>query len=200
MTEQFSKMRYDVSKPGLLIRNYPELEDFREFKNPLDDELLKLAVLISDENSPFVKEKDYMRIVLSACDYLKITDNDFTKKLIVGGDSGKADKVRKFVHLLFTTENNWAYQSWYNFLYAYHESSLVIRTPLDPSESKYEERAKNKQVLLKQLPSMQRDLISYEQQIFPNSIVKQIVTQQTAKVTNWAEKMAKEQPVYKPEY
>lgn len=193
----FSKCSYDVSKPGLLIENYPELSDFRDFQDPADDVYLKLAVLISDEESPFVrKEKDFTKIITKACDYLKIDDFEFINSLVVGSSihesaNKEADKVRRFVHLLFTNQNNWAYQTWFNYLFFFHESSLVIRTPLNPDDPKYEEKAKKKQDMLKQLPELQKTLVAYEQQIFPNTKIKQIVTQQTAKVTYWPEKMAK---------
>ena len=197
----FSKMVYDVSKAGLLIVSYPELGDNRAFMNPEDDLYLKLAVLISDEESPFVrKEKDYTRIITGACDYLNITDFDFIQALAIGNYHAEAEKVRQFVHLLFTSLNNWAYQVWYSMMFSFHETALVIRTPLSAEDKDYEAKALKKQAMLKQMPSMQKDLVNYEAQIFPNTIVKKIVTAQTAKVTNWPEKMAKEQPIYKPKY
>lgn len=202
----FSKMVYDVSLPGNLVDNYPDLKEFREFQNPADDLYLKLASLISDEESPFVKkEKDFTKIVTRSCDFLGIDDFEFTQSLIIGSSispfaDNLADKVRRFIHLLFTNQNNWAFQTWFNYLFSFHECSLVIRTPLNPEDTKYEEKAKKKQDMLKQLPELQKTLVAYENQIFPNAKVKQIVTQQTAKIINWPEKMAKEQPIYKPVY
>lgn len=198
----FSKLRYDISKPGFLIDNYPELGEFREFTKQTDDIYLKLAVLISDEESPFVRtEKDYTKIIIRSCEFLKIDDFDFIQALVMGSSmldsaNNQADKVRQFVHLLFTTLNNWAYQVWYNMMFSFHESSLVIRTPLSPDDKDYETKAGKKQVMLKQMPTMQKDLVNYEAQIFPNTIVKKIVTQKTAVITNWPEKMAKDKPSF----
>lgn len=195
MALDFSKMQYDISKEGLLTEHYPFLAEIREFDHPEKDQLLRLAIAISDEESPFVKHKVYDKIVIDACEYLKIMDDFMIKALLHGLYHGDAEDVRYFVFLLFTTNNNWAYQTWYNMMYSYHETSLVIRTPLNVNDDKYENKAAQKQKMIASLPELQKSLANYESQIFPNTFVKKIVTQRTALITNWPEKMAKIKPV-----
>ena len=90
----FDTLPYDISRPGLLIENYPELAEYSQFSDKKDDIYVKLAILITDENSPIVRlEKNFKGIVAAACSYLKIEDNQFVESLILGASTNETNKV-----------------------------------------------------------------------------------------------------------
>lgn len=196
MALDFSKLPYDVSKPGLVLENYPELLDFEQFSDPEDDQLLKLAILITEEQSPFVqKEREFTGIVTGACAYLNITNTNFISDLITGYPSKDVSKVFGMQSLYFRMLNKWEYNTWYDYMYQYHENSMVLRTPLNSSDDKYEAKAKTKQEIRKHQKDLTKDLIAYEGQIFKtNTNIKKVLTKHAAVITNWPEKMAKDKP------
>lgn len=192
----FSALAYDISKPGLLIDNYPELKYFEEFSDPKDDLLLKLVVLITDENSPIVRlEKNFTGIVVGACKYLKIEDNFLIECLIMGYGHDDVDKVFNMQCSYFRHTSNWEYNTWFDLMFQYHENSLVLRTPLNASDRDYEKKAETKQKIRNHQIELQKTLVQYENQIFPSGTnIKKVITKHVSKVTNWPEKMAREKP------
>lgn len=192
----FSLLPYDVSKPGLLIDNYPQLKYYEEFSDPANDKLLKLVVLITDENSPFVRsEKSFTGIVASSCKFLEITDENFIQSLIMGYGSDDIDIVFEMQCSYFRINNNWEYNTWYDLMYQYHENSLVLRTPLNAADRDYEKKAEIKQKIRNHQVDLQKTLVQYENQIFPSGTnIKKVITKHVSKVTNWPEKMAREKP------
>lgn len=194
MIMNFADLVYDVSKPGLLIDNYPELKYFDEFSDPADDQLLKLVVLMTDENSPIVRvEKNFTGIVSAACKYLKITDQNFIESLVMGYGSEEIDRVFTMQCAYFRHLNNWEYNTWFDLMFQYHENSLVLRTPLNASDRDYEKKAETKQKIRNHQLELQKTLVQYENQIFPQATnIKKMITKHVAKVTNWPERMAKD--------
>lgn len=190
----FEKLPYDISRPGLLVENYPELTYYGEFSDPADDKLLKLVVLITDENSPFVRsEKSFTGIVTSACNYLGLGDPYFIDLLVTGHSSEETDKVFSMQCAYFRHLNNWEYNTWYDLMFQYHENSLVLRTPLNASDKDYEKKAETKQKIRNHQVELQKTLVQYESQIFPtNTNTKKVITKHVAAITNWPERMARE--------
>ena len=185
---------YDVSKPGLLIENYPELKYYEEFDHAGRDLFLKLVVLITDENSPFVRaEKNFVGILSAACNYLKIDDHKLISDIVTGWPNPDAETIFSMQCAYFRHNNNWEYNTWYDLMFQYHENSLVLRTPLNASDKDYEKKAETKQKIRNHQVELQKTLVQYENQIFPRSTnIKKVITKHVAKVTNWPEKMAKE--------
>lgn len=192
----FSLLPYDVSKPGLLIENYPQLKYYEEFSDPKNDKLLKLVALITDENSPFVKsEKSFTGIVVASCKYLDINDQLFIESLIMGYGGNDVDTVFDMQCSYFRHLNNWEYNTWYDLMFQYHENSLVLRTPLNAADRDYEKKAETKQKIRNHQVELQKTLVQYENQIFPSATnIKKVITKHVSKVTNWPEKMAREKP------
>lgn len=190
----FSSMIYDVSKPGLVIEHYPDLENYPEFSNPDKDLLLKFAFLISDEQSPFVRaEKNFTGIVAATAAYLNIDDHDFLTSVIAGYGNRDADDVFNMQCTYFRMLNNWEYNTWYDLMYQYHENSLVLRTPLNATDKDYEKKAETKQKIRNYQVELSKTIIQYEAQIFPSATnVKRVITKHVSKITNWPEKMARE--------
>lgn len=199
MALDFSKITFDVTKEGYLIDNYPELADYPFFTNENNDIYAKLVVLITDEHSPFVrKNKNFKEIVEDSCDYLRITDSDFIIDLIVGNSTNtEVDKVMKMQDTYFRHVNKWEYNIWYDLMYQYHENSMALRTPVDIKAKDYERRVEVKQKVRAAQIGLQKELINYENIIFPKGTnIKKVVTQQVVKITNWPERMAKDKPEY----
>ena len=190
-----STLTYDISLPGLVIDNYPELKDYSAFQNPKDDIYLKLAILMTDENSPIVKrEKQFKGIVESACSYLKIENEEFVYALLLNNTRNKeAVKVFSLQDAYFRLTNNWEFQTWYDLMYLYHENSILIRTSVDPGDKAFEAKSKIKQDIRKSQLDLQKNIVAYENQLFPRGTnIKKVLTQHVAKVTNWPERMARE--------
>ena len=100
--------------------------------------------------------------------------------------------MKQIRFLICNRLNQWEYNTWYDLMYQYHENSLVLRTPLDPSEKDYEKKSETKQKIRIHQMSLQKDLVQYESQIFPSQTnTKKVITKQVAKITNWPERMAK---------
>lgn len=196
MAPDFSKCPYDISKPGLLLEHYPDLLLYSEFSDPEDDTLLRLAIAITEEQSPFVqKEREFIGIVTSACSYLKINNTAFITELIQGISGLDVDKVFSMQAMYFRMLNKWEYNSWYDHMYQYHENSMVLRTPLNSADDKYEAKSKTKQEIRKAQKELTKDLIAYEGQIFlAHTNIKKVLTKHAAVITNWPEKMAKDKP------
>ena len=190
-----TKLTYDISLPGLVIDNYPELRDYPAFKNPSDDIYLKLAILMTDENSPIVKrEKQFKGIVESACSHLEIESKEFVYSLLINDPRNpEASRVFALQDAYFRLNNNWEFQTWYDLMYQYHENSILIRTSVDPSDKAFEAKSKIKQDIRKAQLDLQKNIVAYENQIFPRGTnIKKVLTQHVAKVTNWPERMARE--------
>lgn len=194
----FSKLPFDVSKPGLLIDNYPELLEYPLFSEPDNDLLLKFVILITDENSPIVRrEKSFDRIVAAAASYLNMKDEYLLQGLFAGMGGENAEKVFNMQCTYFTLFNNWEFQTWYDLMFQYQENSMVLRTPLNPADRDYEKKAETKQKIRNHQVELQKTLVQYENQIFPvGTNIKRVITKHVAKVTNWPEKMAKEKPEF----
>jgi hypothetical protein len=190
-----TKLNYDISLPGLVIDNYPELRDYPAFQNPSDDIYLKLAILMTDENSPIVKrEKQFKGIVESACSHLEIESKEFVYSLLINDPRNpEASRVFALQDAYFRLNNNWEFQTWYDLMYQYHENSILIRTSVDPSDKAFEAKSKIKQDIRKAQLDLQKNIVAYENQIFPRGTnIKKVLTQHVAKVTNWPERMARE--------
>ncbi len=198
MVLDFSKCPYDISLPGLLLEHYPDLLQYHQFNDPDDDKLLRLAIAITEELSPFVqKEREFTSIVTSACAYLKITNTEFISDLIQGTPNFDVDKVFSMQAMYFRMLNKWEYNSWYDHMYQYHENSMVLRTPLNSADDKYEAKSKTKQEIRKHQKELTKDLIAYEGQIFlANTNIKKVLTKHAAVITNWPEKLAKDKPEF----
>lgn len=191
--ESFSKLTYDVSKPGLLIENYPELKDYPQTSNPEDDLYLKLVVLITDQNSPFiVKNKNFPATVYDACDYLKISDTDFIERIVSGYHNEETVKVFNMQSFYFRLFNNFEYENWYTMIVLFHKNGVLIRTGADPDDKRYEEKMSVIQKVMAEHQTLLANINKYEQMIFPLSTnSKRVITKQVAKITNWPERMAK---------
>lgn len=191
---EFGLLQFDPSKPGKLIDNYPELLEYKQFTNPEDDIFLKLAILISDEQSPFVrKERNFRGIVVTAAEYLGIPET-IQDDLIYGNLTDKVAKIIDMQSVYFAMFNNWEYQSWWDMCFQYHRNSLLLRTPIDFSDKDYEKKSETTQKIRIHQKSLSADLIQYENLIFPaGTNIKKIVSKEAAKkITNWPERMAKD--------
>lgn len=199
MSEDFSKLTFDITKEGYLIDNYPELSDYPYFTNENNDIYAKLVVLITDEFSPFVrKNKEFKGIVEDACDYLSIKDSVLIRDILMfNSDNEEVAKIYAMQDIYFRHVSKWEFNLWYDLMWQYHENSMVLRTPVDPGAKDYERRTETKQKIRASQIELQKQLINYESIIFPKgSNIKKVITQNVAKVTNWPERMAKSKPEF----
>lgn len=70
-----SRILLDFSKKPPLVKMtefHPELLAFKEFINQKDDDIIKIAILMTDPESPFLKIKDRETMVSSIFEYLGI--------------------------------------------------------------------------------------------------------------------------------
>lgn len=189
----FSKLTYDITKPGLLIDNYPELKEYQIYAEPNDDIYVKFVVLITDENSPIViKHKNFPAIVEDACFYLKITDADFIVRMISGEHSEETAKVFNMQSFYFRLFNRFEYENWYSMIMLFHRNGVLIRSGADPEDKRYEEKMGVIQKVMTEQMNLLNNIKNYEDQIFPSQTnTKKVISKQMAKTTSFPEKYAK---------
>lgn len=190
-----SKLKYDISTlkgKQKVIEAFPELAEFTEFANPKHDLHLKITILITDDGSPFLqKERDFNKIVDKVFDYLAIKDRPLKDALKIGRTTLDTAIIYEMQYKYFMLLDNAAYLTWYSLFSFFHEMNMFMRTPLDPSDSKYEEKFIKKKTIMKELGPTQKELSDYERLVFQNTQIKKIVTKQIAKMINYPEKMAR---------
>lgn len=194
----FSKLTYDPSKPGLLVDNYPEISEYEIYSDPNDDVYIKLVILITDENSPFViKHKNFPAIVEDVCFFLNITDTEFIIRLISGDHNDETVKVFNMQSFYFRLFNRFEYENWYSMIMLFHKNGVLIRSGADPDDRRYEEKMSVIQKVMSEQMNLLNNIKNYESQIFPtHTNIKKVISKQVARITNWPEKMAKEKPSF----
>jgi len=179
-------MRFDVSlvpKGDSVVTHFPQLSEHEEFDNPNNDELLRICILSTDENSPFVKSErdDYEKRLAKIFDYLGLKQGDRLVKLASGKLTLYEDMVNKYVMFI----DNLAYAMWMNKLRLFYNIGVVLRQPIDMEDPV--EDMKKRAALDKGLQDIYSSLLDYEAQVFPDVPTRKKLRQQVAKLLQPAE-------------
>ena len=194
MSFDSSKMKYDLSLVGkneLLIHVFPELLDFKEFSDPADDKLLRIAFWATDEKSPFLKKDrdNYENRIKSIFSHENLKDDELMQAIILNKNVKYASIVNRF----FIQVDNLAYSIWSNMLFNFHMIGIALREPpsINNMTAEMDRRAK----LQNQQADLLEKLATYEAQIFSDAITRKILRKEVAKILTIPEKYAQEKGV-----
>lgn len=187
-------MKYDPSataKGQKMIELYPDLLDYKEYKDPSDDKLLRIAFWATDEKSPFLKKDrdNYDNRIKAIFLHEGIVDDGLLENIILNKDS----KYSAIVNRFFTQVDNLAYGIWSNMLFNFHMIGIALRRPpdLDSLTGEMDKRAK----LQNQQADLLEKLVKYESQIFPDAATRKILRKEVSKILTIPERYSQEKQV-----
>lgn len=133
-----SKCLFDPSKFGGKKRIqdiYPETSAYEEFTGSFEDEI-KIAILLSDFNSPFIKITEYKPKVTSIFDYLKLDRKD-KKYEILFNHLVTFNELRIFsiCALYIQIQNNDDFAYWWNLSQLFYSLMSEMGRPRDKETS-----------------------------------------------------------------
>ena len=182
----FSKLRYRIDQvpdKTFLVDSFPELLEHKEFSDVKFDKILRIAILATDEGSPFVKleREDYDKRLIKIFEHLKIKDQKLLEKISAGEHSHYESMVNRY----FMFCDNLAYVMWSNKLRMFHYIGIALRQPMDKDNmvADMEKRAK----LDAQLQTVYTGLLDYESQVFTDIPTRKKLRKQVAKLLQPAE-------------
>lgn len=183
------KYRIDlVPMDELVIDHFPDLKEYKEFSDPDNDINLRIAFLATDEGSPFLKKDrdDYEKRIRSIMDYLKISDDELVKHIVLSLNETYSSIVNRF----FVMCDNLAYVMWSNMMFNFHMIGVALRQPPNMANltAEMDKRAK----LQSQQSTLHEQLVEYEAKIFPDSTTRKIARKEVAKILQFPEKLAQE--------
>lgn len=189
MEYQSLKYRIDLVPLDELVTDYfPDLKDYKEFSEPENDMLLRIAFLSTDEGSPYLKKyrDDYEKRIRAIFEYFKLTEKELLDLILVNNHPVYSSIVNRF----FVLCDNLAYVMWSNMLFNFHMIGIALRQApnMDNLTLEMDKRAK----LQKQQKEIHEDLVNYEALIFPDSTTRKMVRQEAAKILQFPEKFARE--------
>lgn len=194
----FSKCMYDISGPvrGGLLKAFPELSAYEEISNAHDDNEIKIALLITDEGSPFLKVKDLKQKLLAIFDYLEIAlNNDRSKLLFNEVLNYTNERIAAMCGLFLQMQNNHDFTYWWNTNQLYYSLMNEMGKPKGKDEDvgKYVNR---KLAIQKQAEPIKNDLMNIEANIFSDSKMKAAIAKSKLRLTrSYAEMFAEDNAV-----
>lgn len=190
--QNFEDLYFDVNKFGgkkTIQSAYPELLAYKDIIKITSDEW-KVAILISDVGSPFVKIKDTKQKLDEIFKVLDIdpTSSDLYYDFLNQRQSGVIDACT----FLIEYQNNHEFSAWFELNRLYYELLRVISVPLNPEDVNYDKAFDRKMLLQVKLKTMQEDLRKYETNLFGTSSMKAAASYKSKKSRklNWNEKYA----------
>lgn len=188
----FSKLRFNFTKgkkDQLVIDKFPELKEIREFNDPDRDYLLKAVILMLEPESPFIKERDYKKIVENVFTYLDPKDHKTPYDLLTDTYTNDIRDLKEMMFVFFIFMDNHAFTVWYSKLIDFHYMLNFLQSKPDIDKpDHFEKRMK----VSKAVPELHKSLVEYENFIFPHEIAKKIIKEQTVKAATFAERFAQE--------
>lgn len=194
-----SKCTYDVakiSKHQKIIEVYPELSAYDEFMAAENDNEIKIAILLSDFESPFVKIKDVKQKTIAIFKYLEIPltgsrMNDLFEKVV----NYQHERIFAICASYLQIQNNHDFTHWWNLNQLYYSLMAEMGKPRGKEEdvSRYVDRNLKIQ---KQSEPIKNDLLKIEAELFSDSKMKMAIAR--SKITqkrNYAEMYADQNSV-----
>lgn len=170
-------MRYDPSCKEPMWEKYPTLNGITK-----DDKLLRVVIWMISEDSPFLlaDREDYETRLAKV---LKHVNAEYPR--IAEGENLEYNKVATS---LFMMMDNLAYVIWQSKLINFHQLTNYIRQPMNVDDM--ERSVKERMNIEKQLPDIHKSLVDYERQVFPDTQIRKVVREETARLLQFAERYA----------
>lgn len=189
MSVDSSKMRYDpdrIPKGVSVIDFYKDLAEYTEFAGVEDDQLIRISLYATEQESPFVKleREDYEKRLVKIFEHLKIKNADLLSAISLGSNQAYENMVNR----IYMMSDNLAYVMWSNKLRMFHYISISLRKAPDMSNivSDMTKRAS----LDNQLKTIYNDLVEYEALVFTDIPTRNKIRKQLAKLLQPAEEFA----------
>lgn len=191
----FEDLYFDVSKFGdkkPIIKVYPELLAYNEDVGNVHWKEWKVAILITDVGSPFVKIKDPKQKLDGIFEELKFdsekTDSKIYNDFLNQNQSGVVDACSFLIEYF----NNHKFAAWYELNKTYYELNRAISKKLDPLSDRYDKELDRKITLQGKADAMIDSLARYEVDLFGSASMKADAAYKSKKrrKMNWNEKYA----------
>lgn len=194
MSLDTSKMKYDiglVKKGQLMTEAFPDLLEYKEFKDPKNDKLLRIAFFATDENSPFVRKyrDNFENKIKAIFMHEDIVDDGLMDNILLNKEATYSAIVNRF----FIQVDNLAYGIWSNMLFNFHMIGIALREP--PSITNMTAEMDKRAKLQNQQAELLEKLATYEAQIFPDAGTRKILRKEVAKILTLPERYASEKSV-----
>lgn len=173
-----------------LIDHFNELKAYQEFVQQQDDNIIKIAILTSDKDSPFWKLRGDREIMIrSIFEFLDIgtmnlMGKEFIKKVLTFKHEGVAECWLAYLQMQYSID----FTDWCISKETY---DMLIAESARPKDDKEDAVAyANWRIKLRnQIRILGDDLKQLEPKIFPDSKIAQVVAiEQVKKIKNYAEK------------
>jgi len=196
MSHDLSKLyvRIDEAKPDApLVDQFSELGAFPEFNNAVDDNEIKIAILLGDIDSPFIRIRDRETMLRSIFEYLQIpiktkSQIEFFNEVLHYKHIRVIGCWVRYIQILHDTDwTDWVMaQQTYNFLLFQSQ----IPKDKDEGDDKYLDRRLKIQANIKKIGA---DLKAIEAKLFPDSkAAREAGLYEMKLISTYAEKYAEE--------
>lgn len=185
----FKSCRHDIStipEGRAVIEHFADLAEYKEFRENKNDALARIAILATDEGSPFVRTErdDYEKRIKAIMEYLQIDDQKLLKSIVYGRELVFNGLVNRY----FILCDNLVYSMWSNMVRNFNYIGVALREPPDMKNMVAD--MSKRAALQKQQSELHEGLIRYETQIFPDNTTRKIIRQELAKILQLPEKYA----------
>lgn len=185
-------MNFEKGDPKMPIREkFPELNGFAEFME-CTDEMIKIAILIGDIDSPFVRIKDREVMVRTVFEYLSIdvkTNKSMFERVVAYRHPKIMGAWLRYLQILHETEfTNWQLcRKDFDFFLA---QTNDIKMDKEGEISYY----KRRNIAREQVRELGAEMRRIEAKLFPDSKAAReaAIIEQGMKISLWAEKYAEE--------
>lgn len=185
-------MNFEKGDPKMPIREkFPELNGFSEFMECTDD-MIKIAILIGDIDSPFVRIRDREVMVRTVFEYLNIdvkTNKSMFERVVAYRHPKIMGAWLRYLQILHETEfTNWQLcRKDFDFFLA---QTNDIKMDKEGEISYY----KRRNIAREQVRELGAEMRRIEAKLFPDSKAAReaAIIEQGLKISLWAEKYAEE--------
>lgn len=152
------------------------------------DILMRFVVYFVDYRSPYADILDLTDKIKTITKALKIANSSNLYKELSNLDFW----VQKVISEYFKFVHNIEYEGWFTMKIALHNAGEFLRRPVAADVSDTNINARRQ--LLKEYPTMQRQLVDMEYQLFRNEALRDIINRESASDDpgGWAEKYAED--------
>lgn len=180
----------DCPKEKVLIEYFPQLAPFAEFQVASDLEI-KIAICLSDFDSPFLRFGDLDNKVKAIFDYLEIDDS----KLYTLVNNWQNEKVIAITSVYLQMQSKHDFTRWWTLNRLYYELQKELNKPKSETED-IDDYIKRKLLIEKNGDDFIEKLQRYEQRLFPEKKMKNaIVINEMTKIISYPERYAKDRQV-----
>lgn len=196
----YEDLYFDISKFGGRVKiqdAYPELSAFKQVSK-IKEEEWKVAILITDVGSPFVKIKDARQKLDEIFKEIDLDKRKKHKSIYDGFIDQRQCGVVHACSFLIEYHNNHQFAAWYELNKMYYQLIEAISSnKLDVKSDNYIKDLEDKMKLQDRLEKMQDSLTKYETALFGSKSMKAEAVAKSKKISiyNWNERFADENQV-----